>query len=164
MHSALGADGVLAPDPARHALLIAAHSWAHEPLRRLRDLVDAHAVAAEADAAEVERLARSWYIDGLWRTTEAVAQAVFERRSSPLALRLRARHLAAVREPTVFENHLLRWLAGYEALPPRVAAEGCPVPAPLIQRYVKRQPAAARDGRPVAVRRPRLAVLHWLDA
>jgi hypothetical protein len=115
--SALGVDGLLAPDPARHAFLIAAHSWAHEPLRRLRDLVDARVVAAEADPAEVERLARSWYVDGLWRTTEAVAQAVFEGRSSPLALRLRARHLAAVREPTVLENRLRRWLAGYGGAP-----------------------------------------------
>jgi hypothetical protein len=38
--SGLGVDGVLAPDPAHHALLLAGHAWAHEPLRRLVELVD----------------------------------------------------------------------------------------------------------------------------
>ena len=154
--SALGVDGVLAPDPARHALLIAAHSWAHEPLRRLRDLVDARAVAAEADPAEVRRLTRSWHVDRLWRTTEAVAQTVFEGRPSPLVLRLRARHLAAVREPTVLEHHLRRWLAGYGALPPRIAAADAfavlradlrPAPEESWRAKLMRTTRAFRDAR-----------------
>ena len=42
-------DGVEAFPPEHHALLLAVHSWAHEPLRRLRDVIDIAAVAAGAD-------------------------------------------------------------------------------------------------------------------
>ena len=119
--SALGVDGVLAPDPARHALLLAAHAWAHEPLRLLRELLDIAALAAEADRAEVEWLARAWGIESLWDTTEAAAAALFDTGLPPLALRLWARHLPAVRERTVLEGHLQRWLSGFWALPPREA-------------------------------------------
>jgi Uncharacterised nucleotidyltransferase len=119
--SAVGVEGVLAPSPAQHALLVAAHSWAHEPLRRLGDILDVRAVAAEAAPAEIERLALSWQIGGLWRTTAAAADALFGDRSEPPALRLWARHLEAMRERTVFENHLQSYLSGYWALPLRQA-------------------------------------------
>ncbi len=56
--SEVGVADVLAPLPAHHALLLAAHAWAHQPLGRARDLVDVGALRAEADGAELERLAR----------------------------------------------------------------------------------------------------------
>ena len=96
--SALGIEGILAPDSGRHALLLAAHAWAHEPLRRLRDVVDVAALAAEAEPAGLGRIARAWGIDALWDTTEAVAAALFEDGPRPAALRLWARHLPAVRD------------------------------------------------------------------
>jgi Uncharacterised nucleotidyltransferase len=114
--SAVGVEGVLAPDPARHAVLIAAHAWAHQPLRRLRDLVDIRAIALEADAAEMDRLARSWQLARAWRTTAAVADALFDEGRRPLALRLWARHLSAVRERTVLETHLQDAIAGFWGL------------------------------------------------
>jgi len=120
--SALGIEGVLAPDCGRHALLLAAHAWAHEPLRRLRDVVDVAALAAEADRAGLVRIARAWGIDALWDTTEAVAAALFEDGPRPAALRLWARHLPAVRERTVLEGHLQKWLSGYWVLPAGEAA------------------------------------------
>ena len=43
--SITGVDGILTLPPAHHALLLAVHSWAHEPLRRLRDMVDIAAMA-----------------------------------------------------------------------------------------------------------------------
>ena len=89
--SVVGVDGVLAPGPARHAVLIAAHAWAHQPLGRLRDLVDIRAIAAEADAAEMDRLVRAWQLARIWRTTGAVADALFGEGRRPLALRLRGR-------------------------------------------------------------------------
>ena len=65
-----GVDGILAPAPAHHALLLAAHAWAHQPLGRARDLVDVGAFRAEADAAEIRATARRWGIARLWETTE----------------------------------------------------------------------------------------------
>jgi hypothetical protein len=119
--SGLGVDGILAPEPGRHALLLAAHSWAHEPFRLLRDLVDVAAMGAEADPSEMARIARAWEIDAVWRTTSAVAAALFEGGPRPVVLRLWARHLAAVRERTVLEGHLQKWLSGFWVLPTREA-------------------------------------------
>jgi putative nucleotidyltransferase-like protein len=124
--SATGVTGMLAPVPAAHALLLAVHSWAHEPLRRLRDLIDVAAVAAAADADEINRLAQSWHVDRVWRTTLAAVQALLGERPTPWALRLWAQNLARVRERTVLENHLQRWLSDFWALPPRDAVRGLP--------------------------------------
>ena len=49
--SQAGPPGVLAPSPAQHALLLAAHAWAHRPLSRLRDLIDIAVVAARSRAS-----------------------------------------------------------------------------------------------------------------
>ncbi len=64
-----GADGCWRPSPARHAVLLAVHSWAHEPLRILRDMVDVAALAAEASREEVAEVAREWGVERLWATT-----------------------------------------------------------------------------------------------
>jgi hypothetical protein len=124
--SATGVNGMLAPAPAAHALLLAVHSWAHEPLRRLRDLIDVAAVAAAADADEINHLAQAWRVDRIWRTTLAAVQALLGERPTPWALRLWAQNLARVRERTVLENHLQRCLSDFWALPARVAVRGLP--------------------------------------
>ena len=116
--SQLGIEGVSAPDPVHHALMVAAHGWAHEPLRRLRDLVDVVALAGDCEPAEIERAARTWKLTRLWHTTYAAAEALFgEGTPATLPLRTWARHLPEVRERTVAENHLQAWLANYWALP-----------------------------------------------
>jgi len=117
----LGVGGIQSPDPAQHALLVAAHAWAHEPLRHLRDLLDVQVAAASADRTEIERVARAWGLWRLWHTTDEAAAAALGLRRPPLAVRLWARHLGAVRERTVAENHLQRLLAGFWALPLRSA-------------------------------------------
>ena len=115
--SALGVPGVLAPCAARHALLIAGHAWAHEPLNRLRDFVDVSATAAEAEPTEIEHIAAAWQALRLWRTTRSVVDALLGQGATPVSLRSWARHLPKVRERTVFESHLQRWLADFWALP-----------------------------------------------
>jgi hypothetical protein len=115
--SGLGVDGVLAPDDAHHTLLAAAHAWAHEPLWRLRDLVDVRALATPSDRRVIERTARVWGITRLWRTTDRVTDAVLGRGRMPLLVRPWARHLLEGRERTVLENHLRDWIAAYWALP-----------------------------------------------
>ena len=103
----LGVPGVLAPEPGHHALLVAAHGWAHQPLANFRDLLDVGALAAEADAGELELLARRWGIERLWRTTvEALAAVLSDRRTTPL--RVWAGHVHALRAQTVLEQHLER--------------------------------------------------------
>jgi len=124
--SSTGVAGMLAPAPARHALLLAVHSWAHEPLRRLRDMIDIAVVAAAADPREIDRLAQAWGVQRIWRTSSEAVDALLGERPAPWALRVWAQNLVRVRERTVLENHLQRWLSDFWALPPHAAARRLP--------------------------------------
>lgn len=116
--SATGVAGVSAPVPAAHAVLLAAHSWAHQPLRRLMDLIDVMVVLDdERDQRVAGELAMHWGLGRVWRTTVAAADALLGGSDTVPALRIWARHLAAVRERTVFENHLTRWAGPVSGLP-----------------------------------------------
>jgi Uncharacterised nucleotidyltransferase len=119
--SASGVDGVLAPSPERHALLVAAHAWMHGPLERARDLVDVGILAAEADPAELERLARAWRLEKLWRSTLALVEGLLLDGRPTRAQRGWARNLAALSERTVLERHVARWAGWYTAFPPPLA-------------------------------------------
>jgi hypothetical protein len=119
-------DGFLALPPQHHALVLAVHSWAHVPLRRLRDVVDIAAVAAAADPGEVAALARIWGVSRLWRTTDEAIHAVLEGGRPPLSVRAWARNLMLVRERTVLENHLQRWLSDFSILPTGRAVSALP--------------------------------------
>ena len=119
--SSLAVDGISAPRAEHHALMLAAHAWGHEPLGRLRDLIDVAAVVEIADETELARSAKRWGMDQVWRTTAAASAALLEGGRTPMALRVFGRHLATVRERTVLENHLLRWLHSFWELPFRQA-------------------------------------------
>ncbi len=114
--SSLGVEGVLTLAPAHHALVVAAHSWAHGPMARVGDLVDVAVMADALDRDELCRLARRWGLERLWRTTLGTAEAVLFGDPKPWALRVWARNLSAVRERSVLENHIGLWLAGFSAL------------------------------------------------
>jgi hypothetical protein len=117
----VGVDGISAPDPVHHALILAAHAWCHDPLRTLRDLVDIAAVASACSEAELARTAEAWGIPKIWRTTRAATCALLEDGPPTVPLRVWARHLRSVRERTVLDSHLMRWLHVFWELPPRAA-------------------------------------------
>jgi Uncharacterised nucleotidyltransferase len=111
-------DGLEAPAPHHHALLVAAHGWAHTPLRTARDLVDTALLTEIAGRDRVESVAAEWRISRVWSTTIAAADWLLGyRESTPLAVRLWARHLLTLREATVAEAHLERWISSFWALP-----------------------------------------------
>ena len=113
-----GRRGVLAPSPAHHALLLAAHAWAHRPLSRLRDLIDIAVVAGRGRARhEIRRLARSWGIQRVWATTARAIERVLGDGRRPPPLAIWARHLDAAREQTVLESHVQNWLCALWVLP-----------------------------------------------
>jgi Uncharacterised nucleotidyltransferase len=120
------ADGFLALPPPEHALVLAAHSWAHEPLRRIRDLVDIAAVIADAEAAAIAAVARRWGVSRLWRSTFEALDFLFGYGREPLSLRTWARSLPQARERTVLEHHLERWLSDFWVSSPARAAAGVP--------------------------------------
>jgi hypothetical protein len=124
--SITGVDGMLTLQPSCHVLMLAVHSWSHEPLRGLRDMVEIAAMAEEADRREIERLARRWGVQELWRTTARVIDAIFSDTRPPLVLRTWARNLCTARERNVLEGHLQRWLSDFSAQPLRVAARRLP--------------------------------------
>ena len=104
--SLVDVEGITAPSRPHHALILAAHAWAHEPLQTLRDLLDVAVLAADQSPADLDRVATEWGLGRVWRTTQRAIDGLFfgDRRSA--ALRIWARHLAAVRQRTVFESHL----------------------------------------------------------
>ncbi|MGD9571032.1 MAG: nucleotidyltransferase family protein [Thermoleophilia bacterium] len=117
-----GVEGVLRPAPEHHALILAAHSWSNVPLRRLRDLIDVHRVAREADPALTAALARGHGLGGVWQTTRRAADwLIAPEGRAPLPLRTWARGLRGARDATVLENHLGRWTSPFWVRPPRAA-------------------------------------------
>ncbi|HEU5243084.1 MAG TPA: nucleotidyltransferase family protein [Gaiellaceae bacterium] len=120
--SVVGVEGLSAPSRLHHAVLLAAHSWAHEPLETLRDLIDVAALGAEEAPADLDRVARAWGLGRVWGTTWRAVEALFDDGRPSAALRIWARHLAAVRERTVFETHLQAALHPFWERPPGPAA------------------------------------------
>ena len=93
--AAVGAPDVLAPSPAHHVMLLAAHAWTHEPLGRISHLLDIALVTAECDRADLEDLAARWEATRLWATTVAMTDFLFFRRDRlrrPFGCRLASSH------------------------------------------------------------------------
>ena len=114
--SATGVPGVLAPEPAAHAVLLVAHGWKHDPLGSLGQLLDAAALLASADHRRADAFARNWGWERMWNTTLAVMDAVLREKPRGLASKLWARHLLDVRERVVLENHISRVAAPVSSL------------------------------------------------
>jgi hypothetical protein len=122
--SRVGVEGISTLRPDHHALVLAAHSWAHEPLRRLLELIDVASMIRGLDPAQLRALAETWRMARVWNTTLSASESLLENSAAaadPMPLRLWARNLPAVRRRTVFESHLERWLATFWALPLRPA-------------------------------------------
>lgn len=145
--AAVGVEGFLAPPPAEHAVLLAVHSWAHEPLRRLRDMIDVAVMLADARREDAASAAQRWGVERLWRTTEAAVDALFDGGRRPLTLRIWAQNLDRVRGRTVLEEHLQRWLSDFSVLPPRAAVRRFPA---IVLREL--QPAPGESWRDKAGR------------
>lgn len=128
--SATNVEGVLTLSPIDHALVIAAHTWVHEPLARVRDLVDLAVMSEGLDRTELAGAADLLGIERLWNATIACADALVSATRRPTAAqRIWARNLDAVRERTVLEAHLENWISCLWTLPPSRAL-------PLVVRNV----------------------------
>lgn len=120
--SILGVDGISTPAPHHHALLLAAHGWAHQPLWTLQDLIDVAVVSAHADDRDLERTAAAWELGRLWRTTRETIEAVFYDGRTTIPLRTWARHLGQARERTALEGTVTKLVQGYWGMSPRQGA------------------------------------------
>jgi hypothetical protein len=152
--SVTGVPGLVAPAPSAHALLLAAHSWSHQPLGRLTDLLDVAVVLAGGGRRRAGELARRWGWDGIWRVVLAAADAILGDNAPPLSLSVWARHLRSARERTVLEDHFARLAAPASAVPV--------TRAPGALAGAVRCTATPREAEPWAdkLRRSRLAFAH----
>lgn len=116
-----GVDGVLALPAPHHALTLVAHSWAHEPLGRLLELIDVAVMVEPDNRTEIAQLAHRWGMSRVWRSTVGAADALFDGGQRTPALRLWARNLPAARGRTVLESHLEHWIGPFSALSPAAA-------------------------------------------
>jgi Uncharacterised nucleotidyltransferase len=152
--SATGLPGLLAPEPAAHAVLVVAHAWKHDPLGNLGQLLDATALLASADRRRADAFARAWGWEQMWHTTLGVMDAVLAEKRRGLASRLWARHLLDMRERLVLENHISRLAAPIWSLPatdvPRAIAEA-------LRDTAAREPD---EDWTTKLRRSRLAIAH----
>lgn len=118
-----GIDGVLVPDPHHQAVLLAAHVWSVRAMRQLRELMDVAVYSDGLDRSELEALARRWQFAQGWRTTTAVLDWLMVEGAEPSAIKVWARYLRDLREPTVLEMHLQEYLAPWWMVPPRRALQ-----------------------------------------
>lgn len=110
--SRTGVAGLLAPEPSAHAVLLAAHAWAHRPLGRLADLLDIAALLSQgADRVRAGEIARRWGWLRMWELTLSALDCVLYDAPAPVALRTWARYVREARDLSVLEYQLLR-LAG----------------------------------------------------
>lgn len=116
-----GVAGVLTLPPELHAISIAVHAWAHAPLARLGHLVDLAVVTQGLDREELDARAQGIGVGRVWRASIGAAESLFAGEPRTAPLRLWARNLTAVREQTVLEAHVGRWLSPWWALPRRKA-------------------------------------------
>ncbi len=133
--SATGIPGLLTLEPARHAVVLAVHAWAHVPLSRLGRLIDVAAVSQGVDRSETAAIARAWDVERLWRVTQATIDSLLGQRSRPLAGRIWARHLWSIRERTVLERHLERGLAPSRCCRRRVRPKSRASISPISSRW-----------------------------
>lgn len=112
----------LAPAPAHHAVLLAAHAWAHGPLARMRDLLDVEVMMRSADPEAAHEAARRWGLDRAWAATLVAARAVLQDGRASWPLHVWARNLRDVRRRTRAEQLVASWMSPFWALPPARAA------------------------------------------
>ena len=132
--AALGVEGVLVPTPARQALVLAGHLWAHDPLTRLLRILDIAVLSDASDPDELDAHARAWGILRLWKSTAAVSDALFGAGGAdPWPLRTWARGLRSAREASVSELHLSRLLSPFAIYGP---AQIAPALAAAVAGFV----------------------------
>ena len=120
--SVVGIDGLLAPHPDHHAVLLVSHAWGEVPMRRLRQLVDVFCFADDSERPELRRLAASWGIERGWSSTLAIGDWLLRGQTQPRFVGIWARYLRELREPTVLEMHVQEWLSPFWLTTPRPAS------------------------------------------
>ena len=151
----LGVEGILAPDPRQHAVLLASHAWREVPLHKLRAFVDVLAFTDDDVREELAELARRWDFEQGWCSTLATADWLLRDGEEPRFVRYWARYVRQPREPTVFEMHLQAWLSPFSLTRPGIAAR---LSAAAVLRDLR--PRTSQEGWDAKARRTAWALRH----
>lgn len=120
-----GVEGVIAPGGPEHAVILAVHLWAHDPLTRLLRLIDVAVAASAVEESAIVAAATRLGVPRVWPASAALVDALLletGRRSIPVSLW--GRNAVRAREAAVWESHLGRCLAPLFVLPARKAVFG----------------------------------------
>jgi hypothetical protein len=151
---AVGVEGILAPRPDQHAVLLAVHAWAHGPLKRIGHLADVATMLGATDPESADRVAEQWGVRHIWRATRRAVEEVLLDAPPPRRRLVWKRHLAEARERTVLEGHVARVVAPAAA----VSAPRAPLAAVgAALQTVRRSPG---ETWPVKLGRSTQAVRH----
>jgi hypothetical protein len=143
VQSTVCVEGIRTPDPASHAVLLAAHAWLHfGPRPRVRDLVDVAVMAEELDREQLQELAGVWGLARVWTVTSEAIGALSDRRGTDLEA------------PSLAGEHLSRWAGGLWAPTWRA------VPRALTQTVGQDLRPWPDEGWPTRLRRLGHAVPH----
>lgn len=115
VESRSGVHGIHALPDTQHAIVVAAHAWTHGPLNHARQLLDVAILAEGIPRAELRAAAARWGIERIWQTTIGCADSLFGTAPRTTAERLWARHLRVLRERTVAESHVEKYLSPFWA-------------------------------------------------
>jgi hypothetical protein len=78
-------------------------------------------MAASVERHDLDRTAAAWGMGRVWRTTWRAIEHLLYDGAASVPLRSWARHLGDVRERSIFDHHLARWLSPYSELPLHLA-------------------------------------------
>ena len=120
--SSTGIEGLVTPHPRHHAVLLSMHAWGQVPMRKVRELLDVVVFIDDDERDELSQVAEQWHFRRGWESTLDVADWLLGDGPEPLLVRLWARYLRELREPTVLEMHLQEWMSPFWVAPPLTAA------------------------------------------
>jgi hypothetical protein len=121
VQSTTGIDGLLSPHPTHHAVLLSMHAWGQVPMQNIRSLIDVLVFANDCERDELSQVAGRWQFRRGWNATLDVTDWLFGDAPEPRLVRLWARYLRDLREPTLLEMHVQEWLSPYWLAPPPTA-------------------------------------------
>ena len=111
--------GMCTVPPAQHTLLLLAHLWRDDPVGRLGQIIDLVLMARTTEADDIDRLARRWGLERLWRRTQASAREILlDGHGASAGARLLIRQHRTLRPRSVLESKLAEASAPFFGLPP----------------------------------------------
>lgn len=115
--SVTGVEGAYALPDEQLALFLASHAWRHGPYMSYIHLIDLELVRQRTNPDAIDRLARRWGMDKVWRQSCAMIDwNIYQSGAAPNAAhRWWARHMADTRERTLMEFYLGNWGRGLAA-------------------------------------------------